>query len=679
MRDLKTEVGRALLCATNICTSLTRETISMIVDSTLGRFELHESILSEYRNRPVQWGFGALSAVTYTRTYSREREDGTNEQWFQTCQRVVEGTFTVLKNHCLSLHLPWDDEEAQVKAADMMSRMFNFKFLPPGRGLWMMGTDFVYTRSGAPLNNCAFRSTQHLHVDFAAPFAWTFEMLMLGVGVGFDTRGKGKVEIARPDRTNTPYVIEDSRQGWCDALSVLLNAYVGKGAVPKGWDTSKVRPKGTPIKSFGGVASGPEPLVQMLTRLETLFDAHEGRKVDSALIVDTMNIIGACVVSGGVRRSAQIAFSEGDDDQFMDLKLDKEKLYAWRWASNNSLFAEQGMDYTVAAQRTAENGEPGYAWLENMRAYGRMADPKNYKDERVMGGNPCLEQSLEDGELCCLVETFPAHHRDLEDYKQTLKMAYMYAKAVTLVPTHDRLTNAVMMRNRRIGCSMSGIVQAAQKFGYRKFIRMCDTSYEFLKDVDRSYSEWLAVPRSVKMTSVKPSGTVSLLAGATPGVHFDHAPHYIRRVRIADTSPIVQACAEAGYHVEADEYADDTSVVSFPIAPKHFSRGKADVSIWEKVELAAAMQRWWADNQVSCTIDFKPEEAEDIVRVLERYEDKLKGISFLPTSDHGYTQAPYETIDAQTYQDLVERVTPLDLRGGSHEVTERFCDGETCT
>jgi len=225
---------------------------------------------------------------------------------------------------------------------------------------------------------------------------------------------------------------------------------------------------------------------------------------------------------------------------------------------------------------------------------------------------------------------------------------------------------------------MSGIVQAMEKFGYRNFMKMCDASYTYLQEVDKSYSEWLAIPRSVKTTSVKPSGTVSILAGATPGVHFDHAAHYIRRVRIADTSPIVQACADAGYHVEADQYSDSTMVVSFPIKPKFFKRSKDDVGMWEKVELAAAMQRWWADNQVSCTVDFKQSESHDIARVLERYEDKLKGISFLPSSDHGYAQAPYETITEEQYNDMSKGLKTIQLHDAQHEVTERFCDGESC-
>jgi adenosylcobalamin-dependent ribonucleoside-triphosphate reductase len=641
-------------------------------------FILDEAIVSEYRGRPVNWGFGALSQVTYARTYSRTMPDGTQEQWWQTCRRVVEGTFTILRDHCCALHLPWDGAQAQAKAADMMARMFTFKFLPPGRGLWMMGTRFVRERSGAPLNSCAFRSTQHIDIDYAAPFAWTFEMLMLGVGVGFDTRGAGKVTVCEPGRTGDEFVVADSRQGWCAALSTLLGAFTGQGTLPARFNVARVRPRGAPINSFGGVASGPEPLVKMLGDLTALYTDHIGKPVDSALLVDTMNIVGACVVSGGVRRSAQIALGEPDDSGFMDLKLDQEKLFAWRWASNNSLFAATGMDYGPAAARTGENGEPGYAWLENMRAYGRMKDAPTHADHRVMGANPCNEQSLEDGELCCLVETFPAHHEGLEDFKATLKMAYMYAKAVTLVPTHDKLTNAIIARNRRIGCSMSGIVQAIEKFGYRAYMNMCDASYAFLGELDTSYSEWLAVPRSIKMTSVKPSGTVSLLAGATPGVHFDHAPFYIRRVRIADSSPIVAACKKAGYHVEPDEYSAATSVVSFPIESAYFCRGKADVGIWEKVDLAAAMQASWADNQVSCTVDFAPEEADQIGLILERYEDRLKGISFLPRLDHGYAQAPYEQIDEATYEAMVKNLTPIDLNAASHEVTERFCDGESC-
>ena len=197
----------------------------------------------------------------------------------------------------------------------------------------------------------------------------------------------------------------------------------------------------------------------------------------------------------------------------------------------------------------------------------------------------------------------PAHHDDLDDYKRTLKVAYLYAKTVTLVPTHSKRTNAIMQRNRRIGCSMSGIQQNIGKRGLRGHLDLCDKGYTYLKDLDGIYSDWLCIPRSIKISSVKPSGTVSILAGATPGVHAAHSEFYIRRIRIADTSPLVDICRQCGYDVEPDSYADNTMVISFPIRERNFTRGKSDQTIQEQLEIAALHQSEWADNQVSCTVN----------------------------------------------------------------------------
>jgi adenosylcobalamin-dependent ribonucleoside-triphosphate reductase len=337
------------------------------------------------------------------------------------------------------------------------------------------------------------------------------------------------------------------------------------------------------------------------------------------------------------------------------------------------------MDYDHVAESIVKNGEPGIVWMENARAFSRMQGVPDLKDERAMGCNPCGEQTLEDRELCCLVETFPAHHEDLDDYLRTLKMAYLYAKSVTLVPTHVPQTNAVMLKNRRIGCSMSGIQQAKKRLGRREFIRWCEEGYKYIEDLDEIYSSWLITPVSKKRTSVKPSGTVSLLAGATPGIHYPHSKHYIRNIRVKNTSPLVEAARVAGYHVEADVSADDTSVISFPIKEKDFSKGKRDVTMWEQFADAAMMQRHWADNQVSCTVSFTADEAKSIPACLEVYETQLKAISLLPLDDHGYPQAPYIEITEEQYEALAARVQPLDLAGSVHEVTDKFCDGDSCT
>src|SRR5690606_31282770 len=201
-----------------------------------------------------------------------------------------------------------------------------------------------------------------------------------------------------------------------------------------------------------------------------------------------------------------------------DYTIYAEELNDRRWASNNSVFARPGSDFSRLSSNIALNGEPGLIFLDNARHYGRFKDGFNtFESDRydnVDGFNPCAEQSLEDRELCTLVESYPANHDSVEDFYRTLKFAYLYAKTVTLLPTHDERTNSVMMRNRRIGCSMSGIQQAIKKWGLNKFLaNFCDKGYEEIKKWDRIYSKWLGIPRSIKMTTVKPSGTVSLLAG----------------------------------------------------------------------------------------------------------------------------------------------------------------------
>ena len=292
----------------------------------------------------------------------------------------------------------------------------------------------------------------------------------------------------------------------------------------------------------------------------------------------------------------------------------------------------------------------------------------------------CGEQPLESHEMCNLVETFPAHHDTYEDYERTLKMAYLYAKTVTLVPTHVPRANAVMTRNRRIGCSMSGIIQAMVKLGRRSFLEWCDNGYDYIQKLDRIYSDWLGVPLSIKTTTVKPSGTTSLLCGATPGIHFPHSPFYIRHIRVADTSPLVDACREAGYQVEPDPYADNTFVVAFPVKEKHFVKGKREATIWEQFLNAADMQRYWANNAVSVTVTFNHQEVRDIRSCLETFEDRLKGVSMLPLSDddHGYKFAPYVSITEDEYNQMVARISPINMSNSKHEVDDKFCSADKC-
>eukprot|EP01029_Cantina_marsupialis_P029529 TRINITY_DN781804_c0_g1_i1.p1 TRINITY_DN781804_c0_g1~~TRINITY_DN781804_c0_g1_i1.p1 ORF type:complete len:720 (-),score=269.70 TRINITY_DN781804_c0_g1_i1:299-2137(-) len=547
--------------------------------------------------------------------------------------------------------------------------MFEMKFLPPGRGLWAMGTGIVHKKNNATaLNNCAFVSTADLDKEPMKPFAFLMDASMLGVGVGFDTKGAGKINIIGPNDETETFVVPDTREGWVDATVAVLQSYFGKDGqqVPSvNVDYSKIRKKGEPLKTFGGVSSGPQPLIDLHAVLRKILGQAVGNKITTRIIVDIMNLIGKCVVSGNIRRTAEIAFGEAEDAEFLDLKnyeKNPERM-EYGWTSNNSIFAKLGMDYSKICDRIAMNGEPGLAWLDNMRKYGRMADAPNNKDHRVCGGNPCLEQSLESFEMCCLVETFPFRHDALEDYLDTLKCAYLYAKTVTLGKTHWVETNRVLLRNRRIGCSMSGVAQFLAHRGIDTFKTWLNSGYEKIQQLDEQLSDFFCIPRSIKTTSIKPSGTVSLLAGATPGMHFPESRQYIRRIRLSTDSDLIEPLKEAGYRIEkCISHEDNTVVLEVPVSLGDKVRTVGEVTMFEQFELAAFMQRYWADNQVSCTVTFDPKtESSQIKHALDFYQYKLKGISLLPRLDYGaFPQMPYEEIDMKTYEEMAAPIRPIN-------------------
>jgi len=655
--------------------------------TTENRFQLSDNFINKYRRKRAPFGFNGLGELVYNRTYSRLKDDGKNEQWFETVQRVVEGTFNMQKRHIEANGLGWNAWKAQHSAQAMYDRIFNMKFLPPGRGLWAMGTPITEERGlFAALNNCAFVSTQSMSSEFSRPFCFLMDASMLGVGVGFDTKGAETLILKGPSaaRKTETFIVPDTREGWVESLRLLLDSYA-YGTAPIEFDYSSIREAGVPIRGFGGESSGPQPLIDLHQQIREILGAEVGAPISITSIVDIMNLIGKCVVAGNVRRTAEIVFGEPDNEEYLDLKNYEVNPHRaeYGWTSNNSIFAELGMDYEPSAERIRLNGEPGYAWLQNMKAYGRMVDEPNHKDHRAMGGNPCLEQTLESYELCCLVETFPQNHDSLEDYLTTLKYAYLYAKTVTLGKTHWPQTNRVMLRNRRIGCSMSGIAQFIAARGVGELRNWMDVGYAHIQNLDKEYSDWMAIPRSIKTTSIKPSGTVSLLAGATPGIHFPESRYYIRRMRLGKDSNLVAPLEKAGYKIEpAFGSEDSTLVVEIPVDVGKGVRTIDTVSMWEQLSIAALAQRYWADNQVSCTVTFDPEtEGSQIASALDIFQYQLKGISFLPRLDYGaYPQMPYEAIDLETYQSIKSSLGKLSFGRikGEEVVVERFCDSDVC-
>ena len=235
------------------------------------------------------------------------------------------------------------------------------------------------------------------------------------------------------------------------------------------------------------------------------------------------------------------------------------------------------------------------------------------------------------------------------------------------------------MKNRRIGLSQSGVVQAFNKHGRREMLNWCDNAYEHVKLLDEEYSNWLCIPKSVRMTSIKPSGTVSLLNGSTPGVHFPEDEYYIRRIRFSKESKMVDALEKAGYATEDDLYTPNTVCVEFPVKEPYFFKGKKEISMWEQLEIAAQYQHYWADNSVSITVTFKPHEAAQIKDALEMYETRLKAVSFLKYEETGYEQAPYEPITKEQYEKLSAKITPITKFDAESGTGTKFCDGDSCT
>jgi adenosylcobalamin-dependent ribonucleoside-triphosphate reductase len=664
-------------------------------------FQLATEFVAGYKDKKPPFGYAdvagnSVGEITFLRTYSRKKEDGTKETWAEVCERVINGMYSLQKDWAKSSRLPWSDAKAAASAKEAYDRLFNLKWTPPGRGLWVMGTDIVNTqKNSAALQNCAFVSTNEMTKNNPAkPFGFLMEASMLGVGVGFDDKGADKgFEIYEPSGVSA-YEIPDTREGWQESTVALINSFLKPEQKLIEFDYSQIRPYGAPIKTFGGTAAGSEPLERLHAHIRKMFIGRAGEQLTRKDIADIGNMIGVCVVSGNVRRSAELLIGRIDDADFLNLKnaevFPDRNSYdpnnpGWAWMSNNSVDVCVGTDFSPIVDGIVRNGEPGVIWMDVSRKYGRLADPVNNKDRRVVGYNPCAEQSLESFEMCTLVETYLNRHDSLEDFKRTLKFAYLYAKTVTLLPTHWEETNAIMQRNRRIGTSISGVANFADNRGMQTLREWMDEGYGVVKEYDKTYSEWLGIRESIKMTTVKPSGTVSILAGESPGVHWTAGgKFFLRAIRFSNSDPMLALFKMAQYRIEpASESPDTTSVVFFPIK-SDAKRSEKEVSIYEKMALAAQAQRYWSDNSVSVTVTFDAEkEASSVGTALHMYDGQLKTVSFLPMGNDVYPQMPYTQITEEEYTEYAMRLFPIDFSGvyaglAIDAIGEAYCTTDAC-
>lgn len=642
------------------------------------RFVLSTDVKTYLRQIKPFFGFNGFGELTYYRTYSRAKPDGTKESWADTVIRVIEGVFSIRKEHYRRYGLRWRDSDYQEFAGKMAVSLFHMEWLPPGRGLWAMGTEFVYERGSAALYNCGACST----VDLAHAAEWAMDMLMCGVGIGFDTAWNGTAKA--PDKTNkVEFVVPDSREGWVEATCRLIKAYTNGEPFPA-FNYSKIRPEGAIIKGFGGTSSGYGPLAKLHQRIEQYMDSYIAGNTDKTrCVADVMNAIGCCVVAGNVRRSAMIALGAVKDSTFLDLKnyVKYPERQDIGWMSNNSVVLKDHEDFEslpTIADRIINNGEPGFINLLNVQKYGRFG--REERDEAFLV-NPCSEILLENFETCNLSEVFPTRCGHKNKFQEALVYATYYSSTVSLLPTHRQETNEVVMRNRRIGVSLSGVADLIQSVGASQVTRWLRDGYKIVRNTNKQLAQQAGIPESIRVTTVKPSGTISQLAGVSSGMHFPTFKHAMRRIRIGENQSIAKFLISQGMKCEQDVYSDNTLVFEFPVKSAS-SREAQSVTAWEQFSLLSMMQREWADNSVSCTVYFDPnKESQQVEHMLAQFAPVIKSASMLPHTDKGaYEQMPYEGISAEVYNKKVMELPDINWQKfiGEDAVAELYCTTDAC-
>ena len=849
----------------------------------VSRFKLAKATKDELRRMKVDFGFQGFGEVVYYRTYSRrtkprftaegklkklklEKEfdteilvsflkvedrdahnfvatmrdkrrsyvlskciedlDYTTEQesWTDTIIRVIEGCFTYRKDHMLKSGLAWSDDENQPLAREMAISAFRMEWLPSGRGLWACGSEYSYKHGSACLTSCAATHTD----DVAFSAVWLADMLMCGSGVGFRCNFTG--EVIRPNKDDfESVVISDNREGWAYSIGLLIGAYVPHNGnvyrFPR-FDYSKIRKAGEPLKGFGGVASGPDPLIKLHKRLEALFDmyvdyhatddrvqqleslvtmvqnlraedfgsysderfatllrhvrgekiiqspkdyydtlrtlspssyddlvdirdnvqllakieehdflrdfidfamrdddsdgsaifreclaAHEQRmcEVSKSRIVDRtylvagiMNMIGACVVSGNIRRGSEIAIFPVDDKVGLDLKnyLIYPERSAYSWASNNSCVFEKTPDFEKIPEitgRVVRNGEPGFINLLNIKRFGRVGrrPPKpeemtrEHESDPATCVNPCGEQPLCDKETCMLVEVLISRCRKngVFDPETALKAVYYatyYISSVVLLPTHWPCINEIVARHRRVGVSMTGVAETYDEIGSVPLIKVFHDCYQVVRQINKRLAGQAGTVESLRCTTNKPSGTLSLLAGVTSGIHWPKYRYAIRRMRASRDSEISRILKKAGVHWEPDVVSDNTDCFSFAIISDH-CRTTSEVTPLEKMAVLALCNREWSDNCVSTTVEFPRDmSSKDLAILLGTFAPQIKTCSFLPIVPAGaYPQMPYEETDKETCQKIMRTFQGLDFSSfGKKEKSDgecpKYCTKDEC-
>ena len=580
-------------------------------------------------------------------------KEGRRETWRETVTRYFDFFQEHLKQSCkysLDKSLREELEDAVI----------HLKIMPSMRCLMTAGE--ALKRENIAGYNCSY-----VAVDRPQAFDEILYVLMNGTGVGFSVERQfvGNLPTVAEEfhPSDTTIVVQDSKMGWAKAFKELV-AMLYHGQIPK-WDLSKVRPAGAPLKTFGGRASGPEPLRRLFEFTKEIFQNAHGRKLSSIECHDIVCKTAEIVVVGGVRRSALISLSNLSDDRMRVAKSGQWWIdNGQRALANNSACYTEKPDIGIfmdewKALYDSKSGERG---IFNRESAKKIAEKNERRDVGYdFGTNPCSEIILRSREFCNLSEVVVRP----EDTEDTLLRK---VKLATILGTfQSTLTNFKYVskdwkknciEERLLGVSLTGIMDNKWTAGK---LNGLDVLLKNLKqmsvDTNKEWSKKLKINQSAAITCVKPSGTVSQLVDSASGIHARHNPYYIRTVRGDKKDPLTKMMVEEGFPNEDDVMKpNDTTVFSFPIKCSPDAVFRQDLTAIEQLELWKTYQVHWCEHKPSVTISVKEEEWIDVGAWVYKNFDLMSGVSFLPYSEHTYKQAPYQDCNEKEYKDLLNKM-----------------------
>ena len=615
-------------------------------------------------------------AFIHTSRYAKYFDGKGRESWPETVGRYVENVVR-----------PGVDTET---ANEIEQAILGLEVMPSMSA--MMTAGIALDRDNTAGYNCSY-----LPVDDPKSFDEAMFILLCGTGVGFSVERQfiNKLpEIPKLFQSDTTIVVKDSKEGWAKACRQLL-VLLWAGEIPL-WDVSRVRPAGARLKTFGGRASGPAPLVDLFNFAVKLFKEAEGRKLSSIECHDLMCKIGEIVVVGGVRRSAMISLSNLSDDRMRHAKSgnwwDNEPQRAL--ANNSVAYTEKpdSLSFMREWMALVESGS-GERGIFNREASKKQAAKNGRRDSDYdFGTNPCSEIILRPYQFCNLTEVVVRATDTVDDLARKVRLATILGtiqSTYTKFPYLRKVWTTNTEEERLLGVSLTGIMDNPLMTTKNKGL---DKTLENLRNVAVvTNAEWayrLGIPQSAAITCVKPSGTVSQLVDSASGIHARHSPYYIRTVRGDNKDPLTTFMKDQGIPSEPDVFKpDQTTVFSFPVKAPNKAVVTADLSAVDQLNMWLMYQRNWCEHKPSVTINVKKDEWFEVGTFVYEHFDEMSGVSFLPYNEHTYQQAPYQEIDKEEYKNILStmpksidwsRLSEYEKEDTTSSSQTFACTGDVC-